>query len=213
MDIKFGVPELDQQAPRGENVVGKMKVIVRDESTADVHLTLDAAKSSGAVASAVAGREPVVYTELIRNDGSLIGSPDPLVGSMLSPPMKALRPGEQTTEPIAIPVNANGSALKARGERSFTHRGFVKCGASTCAHFSYRVWVPEVEVPAGLDAAMDYQVLVRGFSLFNVEDGTLYWHRSATRLHLGSGSGDASGSEPGHMMRQQHLHDLRALAD
>jgi hypothetical protein len=161
------------------------------------------------------------YAGLLTAEPSSEPSEDPLVAALLSVPHKPIAVGAEERELVKMPFEADGKQLFARGELVSKLVGFVRCGEHTCAHLARSLHISDMEIPEGMQGSFDADVRAAGFTLFDVEDGSVFRHKSATRIELKAESKApaAPASQPAvtppapaaprkmHMI-QDHLHEL-----
>jgi hypothetical protein len=161
--------------------------------------------------------EPKVYEELLRTNKQEKDPEDPLVLAMLSVPGSELGVGERTEEILRMPFHTGGTTLWAEGALTTTLVGFVACGKSTCAHLAREIDVTEVEMPEGVAGTFTVRVKSTGWTLFDLDDGSVLQHKSATHIRLGAdvpapaleGQPSSQPADPAKVdMRQEHLHEI-----
>lgn len=219
-------PKLKQ----GMEVKGTLVVAAQNDSVADVELV----NASSIVTSQPPGQteqkreqalEPKKYGALLNTTADPPSSEDPLMYAILSVPQQPSAVGEPVTEALSMPVDAPEGTLTVEGTATWTLRGFVKCGEHTCAHYAHNVDISKLTVPEGVKGSYGAHAKAVGWTLFDVDDGALYQHKSATRLHLkaevpalagapessahGAASQPAAAAEPAMMdMTQEHFHEV-----
>lgn len=215
---------------QGMEVKGTLVIAAQNDTVADVELT----NANSIVTMQPPGQteqkreqalEPKKYGALLNTTTDAPSSEDPLMYAILSVPQQATAVGESVTKALSMPVDAPEGTLTAEGTATWTLRGFVKCGEHTCAHYAHDVDISKLTVPEAAKGTYGAHAKAVGWTLFDVDDGSLYQHKSATRLHLkaevpahagaseGSGHGAASqpaaAAEPAKMdMTQEHFHEV-----
>lgn len=217
---------------QGMEVRGTLVVSATSESVADVELT----EAKSILTMAMPGgpeqkvEEPLPakkYAGLLTTTNAPEQPEDPLVYAILAVPATPSAVGEAVTQPLAMPIDGPEGTLRAEGTATWTLKGFVKCGAHTCAHYTHDVDIAKLTPPEGAKGSYGARARAIGWTLVDVDDGALYRHKSATHLRLaanvpagtasasphGAASQPATPAQPQVMdMTQEHFHELvRAL--